>query len=162
MKEIDFAGIGMAPPHGKLESSPGSKATGGQPGVRLRILSLGDRPPSHRAITSPEWNLQLPVAHPFTYSLPAPLAWLLMKTPPGFSCEHSVMTGSFFPLLTLGTSIFLAFIAHNSSILLKPKPPFIDPDTIILLAFDWMCCYDGSTSILQMIGGPQILGLLEN
>lgn len=127
MKEIDLAGIGMAPPHGKLESSPGSKATGGQPGVRLRILSLGDHPPSHCAITSPKWRLLLPVSHPSPHSLLAPLAWLLMKTPPGFSCEHSVKTGSFSPLLTLGTSTFLAFIAHNSSILLKPKPPIYRP-----------------------------------
>lgn len=163
MKEIDFAGLAW-----HLHVVSWKAVQGLKPQVvglvsGLRILSLGDRPPSHRAITSPEWSLPLPATHLSPHSLPAPLAWLLMKTPPGFSCEDSVMTGSFFPLLTLGTSTFLAFIAHNSSILLKPKPPIYRPrHNYLVSVWLWVSSYDGSTSSLQMIGGPQILGLLEN
>ena len=152
-KSSDFAGIGTAPPRGNLESSPGSKATGGRPGIRASAPG-----------GSPSF---LPLLSGLTYlpphSLPAPLALLLLKIPPGLSCEHSVMTGSFSPLRSLGTSTFLAFIAHSSSILFKPKPPIYRPRRNYLVSFWlWVSCYDGSTSAFQMIGGPQILGLLEN
>lgn len=158
MKGNDLAGIGVAPPHSKLESSTGSVAIGGHPGVNA-LNSIPRGSPSFPLCRHPCW---VESAASCKHACP-----LTLPCPTGLADEDSSWV--FLWILSYDRFLFLSphtgtstSLAHNPYILFKPNPPIYRSRHNYLVSFWlWVSCCGGSTSTFQMLAGPQILGLLE-